>query len=162
MAQPKHTDDTSRRRFLRATGLAAGTLALGGVAVGTAAADASNNPAKPGRIYAADDLFATKGVTELPPPNGKNDHSFDALYSFVTSGGPAPVGNQHAVAEAAPGEREFNGGRWDETQVAWTSGSSPVLITNDEDLHAEMNAGNLVVVMEDFHYFECPLVPLKD
>ncbi|MFB6080257.1 MAG: hypothetical protein ABEJ81_04595 [Haloferacaceae archaeon] len=162
MTQSTHTDDGGRRRFLRTTGLVAGSLALGGVATGTVAADASNNPAKPGRIYASDDLFATKGLTDLPPPNGKNDHSFDALYTFVTDGGPAPVDGQFSVAEAAPGEREFNGGRWDETLVAWAAGTTPVLLTNDDDVVDGIDAGTLVVVREDFHYFECPLVPSKD
>jgi hypothetical protein len=88
----------SRRRFLKATGAVAAGLVLGVGATGSAAADASNNPAMPGRIYVDDRTFATRGITELPVPTN-NEHSFDELYVFV---GETAQGRL-AVAEAAPG-----------------------------------------------------------
>jgi hypothetical protein len=131
--------------------------------VGTASADASNNPAMPGRIYADDRLFATRGLTVLPPPNGHNDHSFDALFA-VTNG----VDGQHAVGEAAPGEPDFNGGRWETYTATWVGGT-PTLLTSDDAVRAHEAAGHLTVTEGSPggagappDYFECPLVPLKD
>lgn len=101
------TDGPSRRSFLRTTGVVAGGLALGVAATGSAAADASNNPAMPGRLYAADEVWGTSVLTALPPSTGNNADSFDKFF-VVTNG----VSGQLNVGEAAPGEQDFNGGRW--------------------------------------------------
>lgn len=153
MHDTTNSDASTRRRFLRSAGVVAGALTFGVTATGTAAADASNNPAKPGRIYANDRLFATADVADLSAPNGRNDHSFDELYVFAD-------GSQHAVAEAAPGERDFNGGRWSVTMVEWTNGPKGT-VTNDDHLHALEASGDITVLVEGARYFECPLVPLK-
>ncbi|KAB1188151.1 MULTISPECIES: hypothetical protein [Haloferax] len=154
MQENTNSGASTRRRFLRTTGVVAGALTLGVSAAGTAAADASNNPAKPGRIYADDRLFATADVTDLPKPNGRNDHSFDELYVFVD-------GSQHAVTEAAPGERDFNGGRWSVTTVEWKE-SPTETVTNDDRLHELEASGDIVVIAEGVRYFECPMIPLND
>ena len=155
MTNTNRTTDRSRRRFLRSTGLLAGTIALGGVAVGPVTADASNSPALPGRVYADDRLFATRDATDLPPPSDGNEHSFDEIYVFQ---GDSAEG-QFPVAEAAPGEQDFNGGRWSVTVVEWTT--DPVLVTSDDDIHAREAAGEISVVAEGARYFECPLVQLR-
>lgn len=154
MTQPTPPNDTTRRRFLRTTSLLAGGLALGVTATGSATADASNNPAMPGRIYAAGELFATRGVTELPPPTDGNEHSFDEIYHFTNG-----ATGQLDVAEAAPGERDFNGGRWSVTVVEWTITDPPV-VTSDDEVHDHMD--DLTIVAEGARYFECPLVPLRE
>lgn len=136
---------------MRATGLVAGTLALGSVATGSVAADASNNPAMPGRVYADGRTFATRGVTELPPPKDGNEHSFDEIYHFTNG-----ATGQLDVAQAAPGERDFNGGRWSVTVVEWTI-SNPPVVKSDDEVHA--NANDVDVIQEGARYFECPLVP---
>lgn len=145
--------DTTRRRFLRTTGAVAGALALGAGAAGSAAADASNNPAMPGRVYADGHTFATRGLTDLPPPKEGNEHSFDEIYHFTNG-----AEGQLDVAEAAPGERDFNGGRWSVTVVEWTVPDPPV-VTSDEGVHA--HADDITVLAEGARYFECPLVPLR-
>jgi hypothetical protein len=157
MAERHTTVAPSRRRFLKATGAVAAGLVLGVGATGSVAADASNNPAMPGRIYADDRTFVTRGVTELPAPTN-NEHSFDELYVFD---GDTAQG-QLAVAEAAPGERDFNGGRWSVTVVQWADDATPVLLTNDEVLHQYERQGQIEVLAEGARYFECPLIPLKD
>lgn len=144
----------SRRRFLRTTGVVAGSLALGVGATGSVAADASNNPAMPGRIYADDRLFATGDLTDLPEPSGNNAHSFDEIYVFTNG-----ADGQFPVAEAAPGERDFNGGRWSVTLVEWTI-DDPPLLTSDDAVHA--HSDDITVLQEGARYFECPLVPLDD
>jgi hypothetical protein len=154
MTRQNRTDGPTRRRFLRTTGVVTGALALGVTATGSAAADPSNSPALPGRIYADGRLFATKDATDLPPPKGNNEHSFDELYVFVNG-----AEGQHAVSEAAPGERDFNGGRWSVTRVEWTV-SDPPVVRSDDEVHA--HADDIEVLEEGARYFECPLVPLKE
>lgn len=156
MTRPTETTDPTRRRFLRTTGLLAGAVALGGFGPGSAVADASNAPGLPGRIYADDRLFATKDATDLPPPRGNNHHSFDVIYAFDGSAHQ----DQFPVAEAAPGERDFNGGRWAVTLVEWTT--TPSLVTNDEDVQDLIMSGDLNVIAEGARYFECPVVPLSN
>lgn len=155
MTQPNHEFDATRRRLLRATGLLAGGLALGVSATGNVAADASNNPAMPGRVYAAGEMFATRGVTDLPPPTDGNDHSFDEIYHFTNG-----AAGQLDVAEAAPGEQDFNGGRWSVTVVEWTIEDPPV-VKSDDEVHAHANMSHITVIEEGARYFECPLVPLR-
>ncbi len=150
-----HDQTQTRRRFLRTTGVLAGTVALGGIATGTVGADASNSPALPGRVYANDMLFATRDTTDLPPPTGGNEHSFDDIYVVV---GDAADG-QFPVAEAAPGEQDFNGGRWKVILIEFTG--DPTLLTNDDQVHDGIMNGDITVVDEGVRYFECPLVRLK-
>jgi len=140
----------TRRRFLQLSAATAAALGVGVATTGTAAA----NPNFPGRIFADDRLFATKGVATLPEPTGNNHHSFDELYVFV---GDAAEG-QYAVAEAAPGEQDYNGGRWSVTQVEWTG--DPILLTDDDALREQVLLGNLAIVDTGVQYFECPLVPV--
>lgn len=147
-----NTHDWDRRRFVRTTGIVAGALALGGVTTGSALADASNNPAMPGRVYADGRMFATRGLTDLPPPSDGNEHSFDEIYHFVNG-----AEGQLDVAEAAPGEQDFNGGRWSVTVVEWTIENPPV-VKSDDAVHA--HADYISVLQEGARYFECPLVPL--
>lgn len=152
MTVPDQT--SSRRRFLRTTSAIAGALALGTAATGSATADASDPPALPGRIYADGDVFATKDATDLPPPSGDNAHSFDEIYHFTNG-----ADGQLDVAEAAPGEHDFNGGRWSVTVVEWTVADPPV-VTSDDEVHA--HASDITVLEEGARYFECPVVPLRD
>ena len=155
MTPPQTPPNSSRRRFLRTTGAVSGALALGSVAAGNALADASNNPALPGRVFADGRTFATRGVTDLPEPTGNNAHSYDEIYHFTNG-----ADGQLDVAEAAPGEQEFNGGRWSVTVVEWTIEDPPV-VKSDEEVHHYESQGKISVVERGARYFECPLVPLR-
>ena len=119
-------------------------------------------------LYADGETFGTKGVTGLPAPNEHNVHSFDVLYVITNSNNP---GNQLPVAEAAPGNPAYNGGRWFTHTVEWTAegfmahGLVPVLKSQSDvlDHHA---LGYLVITPGSFPmgppvYFECPLLPDK-
>jgi hypothetical protein len=57
-------------------------------------------------LYADGEFWGTKATTLLPAPNDRNIQSFDKLF-VVTNGA---VG-QLPVTEAAPGNRQYNGGR---------------------------------------------------
>jgi hypothetical protein len=118
-------------------------------------------PGMPGRLYVDGALYATRGLTALPAPNANNIQSFDKLY-VVTNG----VDGQPGVGEAAPGDTDFNGGRWDVQTVTWTNELEKELLTSDAEIFNHMAAGHLVVTGGSFaggppDYFECPVIPLR-
>jgi len=94
------------------------------------------------------------------------EHSFDKFLVVTNSNNPA---GQAPVVEAAPGNPEYNGGRWVTYTVAWTSpgfsahGTVPVL-TSYADVMFHAGLGHLTVAKGSPsggppQYFECPLVP---
>ena len=100
------------------------------------------------RVYADDRLWASIGLQDF---QGGPDQSFDKIYVF-------PGTNLLPVADAGPGNPDYNGGRWEVHAVTFT-GISPMQFTNDEALWAEANLGHLSV-SGVVKYFECPLLPL--
>jgi len=104
-------------------------------------------------IYADGETWGTKGTTDLPAPTENNSQSFDGLFK-ITNG----VMGQLAVAEAAPGNPAYNGGRWNEFSVTFTG--EPVLVTSYAQLHDLAIAGE-VTITGTGKYFQCPLLPDK-
>jgi hypothetical protein len=115
-------------------------------------------------IYGDGEVWGTKGLGELPAPNGRNNQSFDKLF-MVINGAPG----QLAVAEAAPGNRAYNGGRWSAQTVMWTAqglaanNPLPVLKSYD-DIQMYYSLGHLAIAPGHAaggpDYFECPLLPV--
>jgi hypothetical protein len=161
-----------RTSFARA---ALGALALAGlVAAGPALADPppGSIPNFMPALYADDELWGTKGTTELPAPNDHNHQSFDALYVITNSN--TTEGLQLPVGEAAPGNPDYNGGRWDTHTVTWTMagfmeyGYVP-LLTSYADIIDNYNDGYLTITEGSPggpgappDYFQCPLLPVLD
>lgn len=106
-------------------------------------------------IYADDQVWGTKGNADLPAPNGHNDQSFDGLFKF----GADAVAGQKPVAEAAPTNPAYNGGRWAEYTVSWNV--EPVLVTSYAQLMELEDMGDVTIVSTG-NYFQCPLLPAKD
>lgn len=105
-------------------------------------------------IYADGQAWATKGVANLPHPNDNNHQSFDKLFVFTNgSNGQLPV------AEAAPGNPTYNGGRWDLQLATWMIAIPPIVVSYAE-IESYLADGYLVIASGDT-YFECPLLPLK-
>ena len=132
-------------------------LVLGLMIAGSASADAPNfGPA----IYGDGEAWGTKGLADLPAPNEHNAQSFDKLFQFTNG-----AEGQLPVAEAAPGNPNYNGGRWNAQSVTWTAAGLadnnplPVLTSYDEimDYHEQ---GYLSITSAG-SYFECPLLPVK-
>lgn len=133
------------------------------VMAGTALAQQPNfSPA----LYADGAVWGTKATTVLPAPRGNNLRSFDKLF-VVVNGAPG----QLPVAEAAPGNPLYNGGRWFTHTVMWTAeGMSahdplPVLMSY-YDIELHYNLGHLAIAPGSPAggppaYFECPLLPVK-
>src|SRR3989304_7590190 len=58
-------------------------------------------------LYGDGQTWGTKGAAVLPAPSGNNLASFDKLFVIVNSNNPM---GQLPVAEAAPGNPDYNGG----------------------------------------------------
>lgn len=104
-------------------------------------------------IYADDKTWGTKGNADLPPPNDNNRQSYDGLFNFTNG-----VLGQLPVAEAAPSNPSYNGGRWIEYNVTWNT--TPELVTSYAHLH-ELEEAGAVTIVETGNYFQCPLLPTK-
>lgn len=104
-------------------------------------------------IYADGETWGTKGTADLPAPNDNNGQSFDGLFKFTNG-----VDDQLAVAEAAPTNPAYNGGRWAEYLVTFTDGA--VLVTSYDQLHDLAMEGKVTIVPTG-NYFQCPLLPDK-
>lgn len=123
-------------------------IALLVISVVPALADGPNfGPA----IYADDQVWGTKGTADLPAPNGNNSQSYDGLFRFTNG-----VEGQLAVAEAAPNNPNYNGGRWIAYDTTWVG--TPELVTSYDQLMDLVQAGELTIT-ESGDYFQCPLLP---
>ena len=99
------------------------------------------------RIYANDELFT--GVNA--PRDLPNQGTFDTIY--VLGSGLA------SVADAGPGDPDYNGGRWEVHVVTWNT-IEPTQFTNDEQVEAAAAAGQ-ITISDVVRRFECPLVPIR-
>lgn len=118
-----------------------------------------------GAIWAHDTLYDTV-ITDtsfhLPPL-----HSTDVLYNFMMSG----LTGQRSVSDSAPGDRNFNGGRWAVKVVVFTDtgkavhdpdqdGAVNFELTSAAEVYAHAQLGHLEIIDTSI-YFECPLLPRK-
>jgi len=136
-----------------------------------AAATSLAGPGKPNfvpSLYGDGEVWGTKGTTVLPAPNDHNLHSFDVLYVITNSNNPD---GQLPVAEAAPGNPHYNGGRWFTHTVEWTAEGFMdhgivTVLTSEVDIEEHEKLGHLVITPGSFPdgppvYFQCPLLPVK-
>ncbi len=119
-------------------------------------------------LWGDGELWSTKAAATIPEPNQKNLQSFDKLFVITNSNNPM---GQLPVAEAAPRNFNYNGGRWFTHTVEWTQagfndhGVVPVLKSYD-DIVFHYNLGHLTItpgspVGGPPDFFECPLLPVK-
>jgi hypothetical protein len=159
MTQPKQRDSSSRRRFLRTTGLVAGTVALGVTATGSAAA---GKPIANGWYEAEEIYYVANGVEEGVTERGEND-----IYLI---GGDRVY--QAQVVEFIPGEPGYSP-HWNVNVVhtaegktladilgsPYTSDHYPEALFDDvADILAARDAG-LVTVEKPGVVVHCPIVP---
>jgi hypothetical protein len=121
------------------------------------------------QLWADGQTWGTKGTTSIPGPNEHNEHSFDLLFVITNSNNP---NGQLPVAEASPGNVNYNGGRWITNTAWWTDagiaahGTVPVL-TSYADFLTHFMLGHLDYVEGPPDggpppYFQCPLLPVKN
>jgi hypothetical protein len=112
-----------------------------------------------GELY---DTILTPASFVAPP-----EHSTDTLYDFGMSG----LMGQRAVADSAPGDKSYNGGRWSVKKVVFTEQGLEAHDPDDdgyvnfeldtaEDVLFHEGLGHLNI-MDTTIYFECPLLPRK-
>jgi len=97
-----------------------------------------------GTIYAHDTAYSTIGTPTNLPNHGK----FDTIYVLGE-----PLAN---VADAAPGDMEFNGGRWEVRPITWLT-ISPTQFTNAEQIKQAAMAGQ-ISIGDVVKRFECPMI----
>jgi hypothetical protein len=112
-------------------------------------------------FYVDGTVYRTVGTPTDLTGTGAPDHTFDTIYEFF--------GNQLNVATAAPGDRDYNGGRWRVQLLGFPSGYAAALasadangsgaIDSDAELEAAFAAGT-AMVSGDGPSFVCPVIKL--
>lgn len=83
---------------------------------------------------------------------GAPAHSFDRIYVLG--------GSLLNVAEAKPGDRDYNGGRWMVLPIMWAPGVTPVQLVSDEQVEAYAAAAMLTIATDPVRQFVCPAIPV--
>lgn len=144
------------------TRLASATAGVGGVLMAMAAGVAPASAGVTGPAFYVDgQVYRTVGTPTDLSGTGAPAHAWDVIYDFG--------GNQMNVATAAPGDRDYNGGRWMVHALAFPQGYELALadadmngngvIDSDHELDAAIAAGTATdagVVKS----FVCPVIPL--
>ncbi|MDX1664010.1 MAG: hypothetical protein R3272_09465 [Candidatus Promineifilaceae bacterium] len=109
-------------------------------------------------VYVDGVAWGTKGLSALPV-NENNGHSFDILYVFPN----LTLDQQLLIGDAAPGDADYNGGRWEVWTVTWNNPADRVPLTSQADI--QMYKDKLTITKGSFaggppDYFECPLLPV--
>lgn len=149
-----------RRFFVILSVVALALVTAAPVSAGNNRGGNGNSPIVADHVWVDDEAYDTIILGSLPYKD-QNAHSFNALYPvFMPNGDPA----QGPVAEYAPGDTEYRGGRWVPEPVTWTQYAvdhgKVVPITNIDQLHALEAAGLLVSAGENpAGAFLCPLLP---
>lgn len=136
---------------------AAGMLMAIAAAAGPASAAGVTGPA----FYVDGDMYRTVATPTDLSGTGAPDQAWDVIYSFGAA--------QPSVATAAPGDRDFNGGRWQVHALAFPQGYGAALasadlngndvVDSDAELSHALAAGTAVdtgVVRK----FVCPVIPV--
>jgi hypothetical protein len=135
------------------------TVTTVGLAIGASSASAGvSGPS----FYVDGQLYRTVGTPTDLSDTGAPTHAWDIIYDFG--------GAQLNVAEAAPGQVGYNGGRWQVHALTFPGGYAAALADGDLDgdgvldstseVMAALAAGSVVdagVVKQ----FECPAIPLR-
>lgn len=142
---------------------ALGALLIAGFA-SAPIASAGANVIRTGSFW-GDGVLWGSSVTPAALPSDAPASSFDRFFVITNSNNPM---GQFPVAEAAPGNPDYNGGRWVTYTVMWTAaafadhGTVPVL-TSLADIMFHAGIGHLTVTQGSPPggpppYFECPLI----
>jgi len=100
-------------------------------------------------FYVDDVRYRTIGTPTDLSNTGAPAHSFDRIYALG--------GSLANVAEAKPGDRDYNGGRWMVLPVTWHT--SAVQLTSAEQVLDYSEAGLLSIATTPAKMFVCPVIP---
>src|SRR5215207_8445725 len=127
MPEGRTSMHVSGSRLVRRVTAAASAIAL--VASIGASGVLAGGPPNLG-FYVDDVRYRTVGTPTDFFGTGAPESSYDKIYN---------LGTGINVAEAKPGDRDFNGGRWLVYTVTWNT--APVQYTNVEQIYAAADAG---------------------
>jgi hypothetical protein len=135
--------------------LATGALGAAMLLSVAAGAVAAGNPAGPPSLsfYADGVRWRTVGTPTDFTNTGAPDSSFEAIYALGQDANGDPLIN---VAEAAPGDPGFRGGRWMVLPVTWHT--TPVQLTTAADVHDYASMGLITISDTPAKEFECPVI----
>jgi hypothetical protein len=152
---------TNATTLVRFSVLAAVLAVLVGIALAASSQAFANPPGRPtvwvdGERYNAIVPFSPDGTVQFrnvpddAAPSVAHLETTDNLY--VVSINPE---TQQLVSDAAPGDRDYNGGRWLPHMVTLT-GADPSVLTSEDAILAAYAAGD-VDISGPGDVFECPL-----
>lgn len=130
----------------RVAGGIAAALMLATVVASTAAAGGPPSLS----FYVDGARYRTVGTSTDFSGTGAPASSFDRIYVLG--------GDLVNVAEAKPGDRDYNGGRWMVLPVTWQV--TPVQLTSAEQVQAYADAGKLSIATSPAREFLCPVIPV--
>lgn len=128
-----------------ASGIAAAAMLLSVAATSVAAGGPPSLA-----FYVDDARYRTVGTPTDFSHTGAPASSFDRIYVL----GDGLIN----VAEAKPGDRDYNGGRWMVLPVTWHV--APVQLTSAEQVEAMAANGSLSIADAPVKLFECPVIPV--
>jgi hypothetical protein len=138
----------NRSKLARRIGAGASAIAL--LASIGASGVLAGGPPRLG-FYVDDVRYRTVGTPTDFFGTGAPDSSFDKIYN---------LGTGINVAEAKPGDRDFNGGRWQVYVVTWGQGVTPVQYTNDQQILQAQADGLLTIGANPVKEFFCNVAPV--
>jgi hypothetical protein len=103
-------------------------------------------------FYVDDVRYRTVGTPTDFTNTGAPSFTYDKIYALGTG--------LINVAEAKPGDRDFNGGRWAVYPITWAPGVTPVQLTNDHDILAWAEADLLSIAESPVKLFFCSVSPV--
>lgn len=101
-------------------------------------------------FYVDGDIYRTVGTPTDFAKSGAPNSTFDVIYALGSG--------LLNVAEAKPGDTDYNGGRWVVLAVTWADGVTPVQLMSAEEVQAYADAGLLTIGSEPVQSFECPVI----
>jgi hypothetical protein len=137
---------------------AAATLAPATAAVVSAAGNGAGGVTGPA-FYVDGELYRTVGTPTDFTGTGAPAHSYDTIYA---------IDGQPNVATAAPGDRGYNGGRWQvlpvtiddyDAALAMADANNSGDLDSDEELEAAVEVG-LARIGDTVRSFLCPVIPV--
>jgi hypothetical protein len=140
------------------------TIAIMTVIVGSAAGASQASAGVTGPAFYVDgELYRTVATPTDLSNTGAPAHSFDTIYEF---GGD----QQFNVATAAPGDREYNGGRWRVQVIGYAPGESYMTAlaafdaNGSGDFDSDAEVGDAldadVITTSTGPSFVCPVIPV--
>ena len=123
----------------------ASLLAATGLLISIAAAPVAAGGPPSLSFYIDGARYRTVGTPTDFSNTGAPDSSYDRLYAL----GSGLIN----VAEAKPGDRDFNGGRWAVLPITWNT--TPTQLTSAEEVEAWADAGLLTIGETPIRLFFC-------